>query len=139
MAYECRDAAIILRQLKFKKSQSPHTFHYERKKFSNRCLFLKAKEKTKTIHEVLGLWQLSLLLHDIIYPGIQFRLPCTPQDNFSRVPNCSLGLPGWETKVSSKKFWFGRCEIAWFLWQPIANLRRGVCLQNYSYLSCYLS
>ena len=52
------------------------------------------------------------------YPGIQFRLPCTPQDNFSWVP-------GWETKVSSKKFWFGLCEMAWFLWQPIANLKRG--------------
>ena len=64
------------------------------------------------------------------YPGIQFRLPCTPppQDNFSWVPNCSLGPPGWETKVSSKQFWFGLCEIAWFLCQPIANLRRGVCL-----------
>ena len=63
------------------------------------------------------------------YPGIQFRLPCTPpQDNFSWVPNCSLGPPGWETKVSSKKIWFGLCEIAWFLCQPIANLRRGVCL-----------
>ena len=24
-----------------------------------------------------------------------------------------------------KKNWFGLCEIAWFLWQPIANLRRG--------------
>ena len=23
-----------------------------------------------------------------------------PQDNFSWVPNCSLGPPGWETKVS---------------------------------------
>ena len=51
-----------------------------------------------------------------------------PQDNFSWVPNCSLGPPGWETKVSSNKFWFGLCEIAWFLCQPIANLRRGVCL-----------
>ena len=51
-----------------------------------------------------------------------------PQDNFSWVPNCSLGPPGWETKVSSKNFWFGLCEIAWFLGQPIANLRRGVCL-----------
>ena len=62
------------------------------------------------------------------YPGIQFRLPCTPQDNFSWVPNCSLGPTGWETKVSSKKFRFGLCEIAWFLCRPIANLRRGVCL-----------
>ena len=24
-----------------------------------------------------------------------------------------------------KKNWFGLCEIAWFLWQLIANLRRG--------------
>ena len=70
----------------------------------------------------------TLLLNSLIYPGIQFRLPCTPQDNFLWVPNCSLGPPGWETKVSSKKFWFGLCEIAWFLCQPIANLRRGVCL-----------
>ena len=36
------------------------------KKFSNRCLFLKAKGKTKTNHEVLGLWQRSLRLHDVI-------------------------------------------------------------------------
>ena len=32
VAYDCRDVAMILRQLKFKKSQGPHTFHYERKK-----------------------------------------------------------------------------------------------------------
>ena len=66
MAYDCRDVAIILRQLKFKKSQSTHTFHYERKKFSNRCLFLKAKGKTKSNHVVLGLWQRSLRLYDVI-------------------------------------------------------------------------
>ena len=36
-----------------------------------------------------------------------------------------IGTPGWETKVSLKKFWLGLCEIAWFLCQPIANLRRG--------------
>ena len=40
--------AIILRQLKFKKSQSTHTFYNERKKFSNRCLFLKRKDKIKS-------------------------------------------------------------------------------------------
>ena len=66
VAYECRDVAIILRQLKFKKSQSAFTFHNERKKFSNRCLFLKAKGKTKSNHEILGLWQRSLRLHDAI-------------------------------------------------------------------------
>ena len=49
VAYDCRDVAIILTQLKFKKSQSPHTFHYEQKKFSNRCLFLKAKGRQNQI------------------------------------------------------------------------------------------
>ena len=66
MAYDCRDVAIILRQLKFKKSQSTNTFHYERKRFLNRCLFLKAKGETKSNHEVLDLWQRSLRLHDVI-------------------------------------------------------------------------
>ena len=36
------------------------------KKFSNRCLFLKAKGNTKSNHEVLGLWHRSLRLHDVI-------------------------------------------------------------------------
>ena len=66
VAYDCRDVAIILRQLKLKKSQSTSTFHNEGKKFSNRCLFSKAKGKTKLNHEVLGLWQRSLRLHDFI-------------------------------------------------------------------------
>ena len=66
VAYDCRDVAIILRQLQFKKSESTHTFHNERKKFSNRYLVLKAKGKTKSNHEVLGLWQRSLRLHDVI-------------------------------------------------------------------------
>ena len=30
VAYDCRDVAIILKQLKFKKSQSANTFHNER-------------------------------------------------------------------------------------------------------------
>ena len=30
VAYDCRDVAIILRQPKFKKSQSTNTFHYEK-------------------------------------------------------------------------------------------------------------
>ena len=63
--YNCRDVALILRQLKFKKSQSTHSIMNE-KKFLNRCLFLKAKGKTKSNHEVLGLWQHSLRLHDVI-------------------------------------------------------------------------
>ena len=36
------------------------------KKFSNRCLFLKEKGKTKSKYEVLGFWQRSLRLHDVI-------------------------------------------------------------------------
>ena len=66
MAYVCRDVAIVLRQLKFKKSQSPQTFHYERKKVFELMFFLKAKGKAKSNHEVLGPWQRSLHLHDVI-------------------------------------------------------------------------
>ena len=66
VAYDCRDVAIILKQLNLKKSQSTNTFHNERKKFSNRCLFLKDNGKTKANHDVLGLWQRSLRLRDVI-------------------------------------------------------------------------
>ena len=39
---------------------------------------------------------LTEMKHNTIYPGIQFRLPPPPppQDNFSWVPNCSLGNEG---------------------------------------------
>ena len=47
MAYVCRDVAIILRQLKFKKSQSPQTFHYERKKVFELMFVLESKGKGK--------------------------------------------------------------------------------------------
>ena len=57
--------------------------------------------------------------------NLGYLAPPPPQKHFSWVPNCSLGPPGWETKVSSKIFWFGLCEIAWFLWQPVANLKGG--------------
>ena len=59
VAHGCRDVAIIVRQLKFKKSQSTHTFHNERKKVFEPMLFLKAKGKAKSNHEILGLWQRS--------------------------------------------------------------------------------
>ena len=74
------------------------------------------------------------------YPGIQFRLPCTPPPGLFFIgAKLFIGTLWMGMKVSSKNFWFGLFEIAWFLWQPIANLRRGVCLQNYSYLSYNLS
>ena len=47
VAYDCRDVAIILRQLKFKKSQSSHTFHNERKKVFEPMLVLESKRKDK--------------------------------------------------------------------------------------------
>ena len=47
MAYDCRDVAIILRQLKFKKSQS--TFHNERKQFSTDVRSRKPKERQNQI------------------------------------------------------------------------------------------
>ena len=73
--YDCRDVAIILRQLKFKQSQSTNTFHNERKKFSNQCAFSKSKGQTKsTNHEVLGLWQRSFRLHDVINFDVIGRL-----------------------------------------------------------------
>ena len=37
-------------------------------------------------------------------------------------------------KRSCRKKWYELFENAWFPWQPIADLRMGVCLQNYSYL-----
>ena len=36
------------------------------KEFSNRCSFSKARGEAKSNHEVLGLWQRSLRLHDVI-------------------------------------------------------------------------
>ena len=41
-----------------------------------------------------------------------------PQDNFSWVPNCSFGPPGWETKVSSKKFGLGYVKLHGFYGNP---------------------
>ena len=47
MDYDCRDVVIILRQLKFKKSQSTHTFHNERKKVFKPMFVLESKMKDK--------------------------------------------------------------------------------------------
>ena len=60
MAYDCRDVAIIQRQRLFKKVRVPIPSIMDEKKFS------KAKVKTKSNHEFLGLWQRSYRLHDVI-------------------------------------------------------------------------
>ena len=51
VAYDCRDVVIILRQLKFKKSQSTNTFHIERKKvcFQTDVCSRKQKERQNQI------------------------------------------------------------------------------------------
>ena len=59
-----RDVVIILRQLKFKKSQSTNTFHHEPKKVFEPMFVLESKRKDS--HEVLGLLQRSFRLHDVI-------------------------------------------------------------------------
>ena len=45
VANDCSDVAIILRQLKFKKSQSTNTFHNERKKVFEPMFVLESKRK----------------------------------------------------------------------------------------------
>ena len=47
VAYDCHDVAIILRQLKFKKSHSTNTFHNERKKVFEPMFVLESKMKDK--------------------------------------------------------------------------------------------
>ena len=65
-----------------------------------------------------------------MYPSIQLRLPCTPlQDNLSWVPDCSLGPPGFETKVFLN-FGMDYVKMHGFHAKPMADLRMGVCLQK---------
>ena len=47
MAYDCRDVAIVLRQLKLEKSQSTNTSHYERKKVFEPMCVLESKSIDK--------------------------------------------------------------------------------------------
>ena len=48
VAYDCRDVAIILKQLKFKKSQCTDTFHNERKKVFEPMFVLERQRKDKS-------------------------------------------------------------------------------------------
>ena len=69
VACDCRDVAIYYIFWDNSNSKShrvPIPSIMNEKKFSNRCLFLKAKGKTKSNHKVLGLWQRSLRIHDVI-------------------------------------------------------------------------
>ena len=83
------------------------------------------------------LWQNGIRFYKTLYPGIQFRLPCTPGQFFMGV-KLFIGTPRMRNKVVLKNG-YGLFENAWCLWQPIANLSMGVCQQNYSHLSCYFS
>ena len=38
-------------------------------------------------------------------------------------------------EVVLKIIWYGLCENAWFPWQPIADLRMGVCLYKIPHIS----
>ena len=38
---------------------------------------------------------------------------------FKFMPNCSVGPPECEMKLSSKEIWYGLRENAWFPWQPL--------------------
>ena len=76
------------------------------------------------------------------------KCTCTPASNlgYLAAPRTNFHMcqivywnPLNAKQSCSKKLWYGLCENAWFLWQPIANLRMGGCLQNYSSFSCYLS
>ena len=79
-----------------------------------------------------------LVLNNYISPGANLGYRVAPththQDNFSWVPKCSLWYPRCETRPSSKTNLFGICEKS-----SHSRSEDGVCLQNYSYLSCYIS
>ena len=51
-----------------------------------------------------------------------------PPGQFFMGAKLFIGTPWMGNEGVLKKNWFGLCEIAWFLCQPKANLRRGVCL-----------
>ena len=61
VAYDCREVAIILRQLKFKKSQSTHTFHNERKNVFEPTFVLESKRKEKASGNVHYVYMTSLI------------------------------------------------------------------------------
>ena len=67
---------------------------------------------------------LTEMKHNTIYPGIQFRLPSPPpQDNFSWVPNCSLGNEG---VLKKNLVWaMSNCMVS----MPTnSEFEKGVCL-----------
>ena len=61
--------------------------------YAGGALFKVADSASPTVHN-------KQLMDILPYTGIQFRLPCIPQENFSWVPNILLGPPEYEMKVS---------------------------------------
>ena len=93
-------------------------------------------EAARIITGATKLGSISLLLSD---------LGCTPASNlgylgptgqFFMGAKLFIGTPYMQNEGVLKK-WYRLCENAWFPWQPIVDLRMGICLQKYSYLSCY--
>ena len=63
-----------------------------------------------------------------------------PQDNFSWVPNCSLGSPECETKLSSNNFGIFYVKMYVFHGKPLSYSREwGLDLQIQPYIGFYLS
>ena len=68
-------------------------------------------------HKLTLVGEHAFTLSDTPASNLGYLAP-PPQDNFSWVPNCSLGPPGWETKVSSKNFGLGYVKLHGFYANP---------------------
>ena len=90
------------------------------------------------LHNVRQIEEKNQNFRNLYTPGSNFTY-FAPQDNFSLVPNCSLGTPKCKYFVLKINL-FGLCENAWLTWQPVMQLSRNeLYLQNQGYCSCYLS
>ena len=73
-----------------------------------------------------------------IYPGIQFRIPCNPLGQFCMGDKLFIGTPWMRNECVPKTLVLAmwKCMVTMATHSEFEN---GACLQNYSYLSCYLS
>ena len=94
---------------------------------------------TKCINVIIYRIGPSIILRSIYTPASNLGYLAPPRTIFHGCQIVHWDPLDGKRRCPLKKIGLGYVKIAWFLWQPIANLRRGVCLQNYSYLTCYLS